>query len=68
MALAWLLQKKPWIVPLFGTRSVTRFDENVGALEVTLSAADIAELENGSAAIGVTGARYPEENLRQVGL
>jgi aryl-alcohol dehydrogenase-like predicted oxidoreductase len=68
VALAWLLAKKPWIVPLFGTRSLTRFEENIGALEVTLSADDIAELENGSAAIGVTGQRYPDENMRQVGL
>jgi aryl-alcohol dehydrogenase-like predicted oxidoreductase len=67
VALAWLLAKKPWIVPLFGTRSVTRFDENIGALGVTLSAEDIADLETGSAAIGVTGARYPEEALKQVG-
>ena len=66
VALAWLLAKKPWIVPLFGTRSVTRFDENIGSLEVTLSADDIAELETGSA--GVIGARYPDEALRQVGL
>lgn len=68
VALAWLLAKKPWIVPLFGTRSLGRFDENIGALEVALSAEDIADLEGGSAAIGVTGARYPEENMRQVGL
>ena len=68
VALAWLLAKKPWIVPLFGTRSLGRFDENIGALEVALSAEDIADLESGSAAIGVTGARYPEENMRQVGL
>ena len=66
VALAWLLQKKPWIVPLFGTRSLTRFDENVGALGVSLSADDVAELETGAAV--VTGARYPEENMRQVGL
>ena len=68
VALAWLLAKKPWIVPLFGTRSVTRFEENIGALGVTLSAGDIAELESGSEAIGVTGQRYPDENMRQVGL
>ncbi len=68
VALAWLLAKKPWIVPLFGTRSLTRFDENIGALNVNLSADDIAELETGSKAIGVTGARYPETALRQVGL
>jgi aryl-alcohol dehydrogenase-like predicted oxidoreductase len=68
VALAWLLAKAPWIVPLFGTRSISRFEENIGALGVTLSALDIVELESGSEAIGVTGARYPEENLRQVGL
>lgn len=68
VALAWLLAKKPWIVPLFGTRSVTRFEENVGSLGVTLSADDIAELESGSSAIGVTGARYPDAALKQVGL
>jgi aryl-alcohol dehydrogenase-like predicted oxidoreductase len=68
VALAWLLAKKPWIVPLFGTRKLERFEENIGALDVKLSAEDIAELESGSAAIGVAGARYPEENMRQVGL
>jgi aryl-alcohol dehydrogenase-like predicted oxidoreductase len=66
VALAWLLAKKPWIVPLFGTRKLERFDENIGALEVTLSAEDIAELESGS--VDVTGARYPDEAMRQVGL
>jgi aryl-alcohol dehydrogenase-like predicted oxidoreductase len=68
VALAWLLAKKPWIVPLFGTRKLERFEENIGALDVTLSAEDIAELESGSAAIGVTGARYPDDAMRQVGL
>jgi len=51
-----------------GTRSLTRFDENIGALKLTLSADDIAELEIGSARIGVTGARYPEQSLKEVGL
>jgi aryl-alcohol dehydrogenase-like predicted oxidoreductase len=68
VALAWLLVKKPWIAPLFGTRAPERPEENLGALSVTLSAADIAELDNGSAAIGVTGARYPDEAMKQVGL
>jgi aryl-alcohol dehydrogenase-like predicted oxidoreductase len=66
VALAWLLAKKPWIVPLFGTRKLERFDENIGSLDVTLSAEDITDLETGAA--GVTGARYPDESLRQVGL
>lgn len=68
VALAWLLAKKPWIVPLFGTRKLERFEENVGSLEVKLSAIDITELEAGSAAIGVTGDRYPEDGMRMVGL
>lgn len=68
VALAWLLAKKPWIVPLFGTRKLERFEENIGALEVTLGAEDIADLERGSKEIGVTGARYPEAALKQVGL
>jgi aryl-alcohol dehydrogenase-like predicted oxidoreductase len=68
VALAWLLAKKPWIVPLFGTRKLERFDENIGSLNVTLGAGDIAELERGSAEIGVTGQRYPDEAMRQVGL
>ena len=68
VALAWLLAKKPWIVPLFGTRKLERFEENIGALQVTLSAADIGELERGSTQIGVSGQRYPDEAMRQVGL
>ena len=36
VALAWLLAQKPWIVPLFGTRRLERFDENIGALDVQL--------------------------------
>ena len=37
VALAWLLAQKPWIVPLFGTRKIERFEENIGALGVTLA-------------------------------
>ena len=68
VALAWLLAQKPWIVPLFGTRSVERFHENVGALSVRLSEDDIMELNASKTTVPVHGARYPEEHMRRVGL
>ena len=68
VALAWLLAQKPWIVPLFGTRSVERFHENVGALSVRLSEDDIKDLNASRATVPVHGARYPEEHMRRVGL
>ena len=45
VALAWLLAQKPWIVPLFGTRKRERFEENIGALSVTLTKEDLDEIE-----------------------
>jgi aryl-alcohol dehydrogenase-like predicted oxidoreductase len=66
VALAWLLAQKPWIVPLFGTRTLERFDENVGALQVTLTQDDLAEIETANPTIH--GARYPEAILRLSGL
>ena len=68
VALAWLLAQKPWIVPLFGTRSVERFHENVGALSVRLSEDDIKDLNASRTTVPVHGARYPEEQMRRVGL
>jgi aryl-alcohol dehydrogenase-like predicted oxidoreductase len=68
VALAWLLAKKPWIVPLFGTRKVERFEENIGALEVHLSVEDLAEIETASASIKIEGDRYPEAMLKRSGL
>ena len=68
VALAWLLTQKPWIVPLFGTRSVERFHENVGALSVRLSEGDIEDLNASRTTVPVHGARYPEEHMRRVGL
>jgi aryl-alcohol dehydrogenase-like predicted oxidoreductase len=66
VALAWLLAQKPWIVPLFGTRKLERLDENLGALNVALTREDLDAL-NGSG-IKIAGNRYPDANLRQVGL
>jgi aryl-alcohol dehydrogenase-like predicted oxidoreductase len=65
---AWLLAKKPWIVPLFGTRKLERLEENLGSLAVTLSAADLEEIDRVSSTIRVQGTRYPEEMMRRSGL
>ncbi|MBY5837847.1 aldo/keto reductase [Rhizobium leguminosarum] len=66
VALAWLLAQKPWIVPLFGTRKLERFEENIGALNVTLGKADLDEIEQAN--IVIHGARYPEAMMRRSGL
>lgn len=66
VALAWLLAQKPWIVPLFGTRRIERFDENIGALSVHLTRGDQDDIE--AAGIRVRGARYPDAILRRSGL
>lgn len=63
VALAWLLAKKPFIVPIPGTRLIPHMQENLGAAAVKLSAADMNELETGFTAIGVFGDRAPE-NLK----
>jgi aryl-alcohol dehydrogenase-like predicted oxidoreductase len=67
IALAWLLAKKPWIVPIPGTTKVHRLEENVGAVEVHLSPDDLRELETTASKAPVQGARYPEELQKMVG-
>jgi aryl-alcohol dehydrogenase-like predicted oxidoreductase len=59
IALAWLLAQKPWIVPIPGTRSVQRLDENVRAADVELTSDDLAEIDSVAAGIQVHGERYP---------
>jgi aryl-alcohol dehydrogenase-like predicted oxidoreductase len=60
IALAWLLAQKPWMVPIPGTRLLSRLDENLGAVAVTLSSEDLQEIEHAAAQITVQGARYPD--------
>ena len=68
IALAWLLAQKPWIVPIPGTKKVSRLEENNGAVDLKLSADDLREIEHATAAITVHGERYPEELERRTGL
>lgn len=67
IALAWLLAKKPWIVPIPGTTKLQRLDENIGAVKVHLSRNEVRQLEMATSKIPVQGARYPEELQKLVG-
>ena len=66
IALAWLLARKPWIVPIPGTTKLHRLEENVGAAAVVLSAADVQEIGEAAARIQVAGERYPEKQARMI--
>ena len=67
IALAWLLAKKPWIVPIPGTTKLHRLEENLGAANIELSAEDLRQIENAASNIKVEGARYPENLQKMVG-
>src|SRR6476620_2216673 len=60
IALAWLLARRPWIVPIPGTRRLERLDENIGAVAVELTPDDLRDIESAASQITVQGARYPE--------
>jgi aryl-alcohol dehydrogenase-like predicted oxidoreductase len=66
VALAWLLARKPWIVPIPGTTKLHRLDENLGAAAVELTADDLREIEDAAAQITVQGARYSEGAQRMI--
>ena len=68
IALAWLLAQKPWIVPIPGTTKLHRLEENIGAVEIELTADDLREIDRAASQIDVQGARYPEELERRTGL
>ena len=60
VALAWLLARRPTLVPIPGTRRLSRIDENLGATRLRLSDTDLTELDGAATRIGVAGARYNE--------
>jgi aryl-alcohol dehydrogenase-like predicted oxidoreductase len=68
IALAWLLAQKPWIVPIPGTTKLNRFEENIGAVAVELTADDLREIDSAASKIAVQGDRYPEHLERRTGL
>jgi aryl-alcohol dehydrogenase-like predicted oxidoreductase len=67
IALAWLLAQKPWIVPIPGTTKVSRLEENLGAVNIKLTADDLREIDSTASRIKVEGARYPEHLQKMVG-
>lgn len=58
IALAWLLAQKPWIVPIPGSRKLYRLDENIGAVDIELTADDLSEIKEAMSRITVIGDRY----------
>ena len=67
IALAWILAQKPWMVPIPGTTKLHRLEENLGALNVELTADDLRQLDEATSKINIQGARYPEHLQKMVG-
>jgi aryl-alcohol dehydrogenase-like predicted oxidoreductase len=67
IALAWLLSQKPWMVPIPGTTKLHRLEENIGAVDIELTAGDLRAIEDAASRITVHGARYPEALMKTVG-
>jgi aryl-alcohol dehydrogenase-like predicted oxidoreductase len=67
VALAWLLARQPWIVPIPGTTKLHRLEENIGAVSLVLTPDDLRDVESAASQITVQGARYPERLERMTG-
>jgi aryl-alcohol dehydrogenase-like predicted oxidoreductase len=67
IALAWLLAREPWIVPIPGTTKLHRLEENLGAAAVELTDADLASIEQAAATIRIEGERYPPHLMATIG-
>ena len=67
ISLAWLLARKPWIVPIPGTTKLHRLEENIGAVALELTADDLREIDGATANITVHGDRYPERLEKMTG-
>ena len=67
IALAWLLSRRPYIVPIPGTTKLHRLEENIRAASLQLSADDLGEIDDGASRITPEGARYPAQQMAMVG-
>ena len=67
VALAWVLARRPWIVPIPGTTKLSRLRENLGAADLGLSSEELNGIDSAAAAIAVEGARYPEYLMAATG-
>lgn len=68
VALAWLLEQKPWISPIPGTTKLRRLEENLGAVNVELSTVDLTLIDETTSKLNLEGARLPEAALKMTGL
>jgi aryl-alcohol dehydrogenase-like predicted oxidoreductase len=66
IALAWVLARKPWMVPIPGTTKLHRLEENIAAASIELSEADLREIESATSGITLQGARYSEGAQRLI--
>jgi aryl-alcohol dehydrogenase-like predicted oxidoreductase len=67
LALAWLLARKPWIVPIPGTTKIDRLEENLAAASVEVTDAELREIDDATSRYPVQGARLPEPILKLSG-
>jgi len=67
LALGWLLARKPWIVPIPGTRKLAQLEENAAAADVELSAADLTAIDEAAGQVAISGERYPEAFEKMTG-
>jgi aryl-alcohol dehydrogenase-like predicted oxidoreductase len=67
IALAWLMAKKPWIVPIPGTTKLSHLEENLRAADLVLSPKEVRELEDAISPIRIVGDRYPASEQSKVG-
>lgn len=68
IALAWVLARKPWIVPIPGTTNISRLTENNGAATINLTADELCDIDEASRHIQVVGTRYTEQMEKSTGL
>ena len=66
IALSWLLGRKPWIVPIPGTTNLERLEENLGAVDVALTADDLGDIELALDGISIQGDRYNESTQQMI--
>jgi len=67
IALAWLMAQKPWIVPIPGTTNMDHLRENLGAVNIQLTPADLREIETGLSRIEIYGGRMDARQMAQIG-
>jgi aryl-alcohol dehydrogenase-like predicted oxidoreductase len=67
VALAWLLAQKPWIAPIPGTTKLHRLEENLGAVNLVMTEADLKQINEAAASLKLEGARLPGAALKMTG-